>query len=161
MRLLNCERFSTAQLKLIFYLPYRDVFNEKPTHEDRIAIMEEPTAPKLFESATIHTDQGDIYCKLFPRECPKTVENFCGLAKNNYYNGNIFHRIIKQFMIQTGDPTGVGTGGKIFFLCLENVGLGNWTLKTEVNFELFSILSHSGSTASHWDKSPLFLQKFT
>ena len=88
------------------------MFNEKPTHEDRIAIMEEPTAPKLFESATIHTDQGDLYCKLFPRECPKTVENFCGLAKNNYFNGNIFHRVIKQFMIQTGDPMGVGTGGE-------------------------------------------------
>ena len=115
---------SGYQLKLIFYLPYRDVFNEKPTHEDRIAIMEEPTAPKLFESATIHTDQGDIYCKLFPRECPKTVENFCGLAKNNYYNGNIFHRIIKQFMIQTGDPTGVGTGGKIFFPLFGKCGIG-------------------------------------
>ena len=84
----------------------RDVFNEKPTHEDRIAITEESTAPKLFETATIHTDRGDIQVKLFPRECPKTVENFCGLAKNNYYNNNIFHRVIKQFMIQTGDPTG-------------------------------------------------------
>ena len=48
-----------------------------------------------------------------------------------------------------------------FCLCLENMGLGNWTLKTEVNFELFSILSHSGSTASQWNKSPLFIQKFT
>lgn len=90
----------------------RDVFNEKPTHEDRIAITEESTVPKLFETATIHTDLGDIQVKLFPRECPKTVENFCGLAKNNYYNSCIFHRVIKQFMIQTGDPTGVGTGGE-------------------------------------------------
>ncbi len=90
----------------------RDIFNEKPTHEDKVAIMEESTAPKLFESATIHTDKGDIGIKLFPRECPKTVENFCGLAKNNYYNGCIFHRVIKQFMVQTGDPTGVGTGGE-------------------------------------------------
>ena len=88
----------------------RDVFNEKPSHEDRIAaITDEANAqPKLFESATIHTDVGDILCKLFPRECPKTVENFCGLAKNNYFNGCIFHRVIKQFMIQTGDPTGIG-----------------------------------------------------
>jgi len=90
----------------------RDIFNEKPTHEDKVAVLEESTAPKLYENATIHTDQGDIICKLFPRECPKTVENFCGLAKQNYYNNCIFHRIIKQFMIQTGDPTGIGTGGE-------------------------------------------------
>ena len=90
----------------------RDVFNEKPTHEDKAAILEEPTTPKLFETATIHTDQGDIVCKLFARECPKTIENFCGLAKNNYFNGCIFHRVIKQFMVQTGDPTGIGTGGE-------------------------------------------------
>lgn len=90
----------------------RDVFNEKPTHEDKVAALEETTAPKLFETATIHTDQGDIGIKLFPRECPRTVENFCGLAKNNYFNGCIFHRVIKQFMIQTGDPTGIGTGGE-------------------------------------------------
>ena len=40
------------------------------------------------------------------------MENFCGLAKQNYYNNCIFHRIIKQFMVQTGDPTGIGTGGE-------------------------------------------------
>ena len=50
--------------------------------------------------------------QFFFRECPKTVENFCGLAKQNYYNNCIFHRIIKQFMVQTGDPTGIGTGGE-------------------------------------------------
>ena len=53
-----------------------------------------------------------ILHQIFFRECPKTVENFCGLAKQNYYNNCIFHRIIKQFMIQTGDPTGIGTGGE-------------------------------------------------
>lgn len=49
--------------------------------------------------------------KLFSKECPKTVENFCVHSKNGYYNGHIFHRVIKGFMIQTGDPTGTGTGG--------------------------------------------------
>lgn len=44
--------------------------------------------------------------KLFAQECPKTVENFCVHSKNGYYNGHIFHRVIKGFMIQTGDPTG-------------------------------------------------------
>lgn len=50
--------------------------------------------------------------KLFATECPKTVENFCVHSKNGYYNSHIFHRVIKGFMIQTGDPTGTGTGGQ-------------------------------------------------
>lgn len=50
--------------------------------------------------------------KLFASECPKSVENFCVHSKNGYYNGHIFHRVIKGFMIQTGDPTGTGTGGQ-------------------------------------------------
>ena len=54
----------------------------------------------------IHTSLGDIHLKLFPNECPKTVENFCVHARNGYYNGHIFHRVIKAFMIQTGDPLG-------------------------------------------------------
>lgn len=91
----------------------RDVFNEKPSHEERLALTEEDkTGPRYFETAVLHTTLGDVYIKLFPRECPKTVENFCVHAKNNYFNGHIFHRVIKQFMIQTGDPTGVGTGGE-------------------------------------------------
>lgn len=55
---------------------------------------------------------GDIHMRLFGKECPKTVENFCVHTKNGYYNGHIFHRVIKGFMIQTGDPTGTGTGGQ-------------------------------------------------
>lgn len=50
--------------------------------------------------------------KLFAAECPKTVENFCVHSKTGYYNGHIFHRVIKGFMVQTGDPTGTGTGGQ-------------------------------------------------
>ncbi len=91
----------------------RDVFNEKPSKEDIIAAStEEKGTPRLFEQATIHTSVGDMQLQLFPRECPKTVENFCVHAKNGYYNGHLFHRCIKQFMIQTGDPTGIGTGGE-------------------------------------------------
>lgn len=67
---------------------------------------------KLYNSATVHTTRGDIHFKLFSGECPKTVENFCVHSKNGYYNGHIFHRVIKGFMIQTGDPTGTGTGGE-------------------------------------------------
>jgi peptidylprolyl isomerase domain and WD repeat-containing protein 1 len=54
---------------------------------------------------------GEIHVTLYPMECPKTVENFVTHSKNGYYNNVIFHRIIKSFMIQTGDPEGDGTGG--------------------------------------------------
>jgi len=90
----------------------RDVFNEKPSKEDIIAATEERGAPRLYCEATIHTTVGDIHLELFPKECPKTVENFCVHARNAYYNGHIFHRVIKQFMVQTGDPLGTGTGGE-------------------------------------------------
>ena len=62
--------------------------------------------------ATIKTNMGDIKIKLFPKEAPKTVENFTTHAKNGYYNGVIFHRVIKDFMIQGGDPDGTGMGGE-------------------------------------------------
>jgi len=90
----------------------RDVFNEKPSKEDIIAATEHGGGQRLYESATLHTSMGDITIKLFPKECPKTVENFCVHAKNGYFNGHIFHRVIKQFMIQTGDPLGTGVGGE-------------------------------------------------
>ena len=71
---------------------------EPPKEGDIIAIM--------------HTDMGDIKIKLFPDKAPKAVENFVTHSKNNYYNGLIFHRVINDFMIQGGDPTGTGMGGE-------------------------------------------------
>lgn len=65
--------------------------------------------------ATIKTSMGDIKVKLFPNEAPKTVENFVTHAKNGYYNSLIFHRVIKDFMIQGGDPTGTGMGGESIY----------------------------------------------
>lgn len=62
--------------------------------------------------AVMHTNMGDIEIKLFPEHAPKTVENFTTHAKNGYYNGLIFHRVINDFMIQGGDPTGTGMGGE-------------------------------------------------
>ena len=62
--------------------------------------------------AVIHTNQGDITVELYPKIAPKAVKNFIGLAKKGYYNNTIFHRVIKNFMIQGGDPTGTGMGGK-------------------------------------------------
>ncbi len=64
------------------------------------------------EIAVMHTNMGDIYIRLFPEQAPKTVENFKTLAKEGYYNGITFHRVIKDFMIQGGDPTGTGAGGE-------------------------------------------------
>ena len=61
---------------------------------------------------TIKTNQGDMSFKLFEKAIPKTVEYFVTHAKNGYYNGVIFHRIINNFMIQGGDPTGTGMGGE-------------------------------------------------
>jgi len=62
--------------------------------------------------ATIETNMGTMEFELYARQVPKTVENFAGLAMKNYYNGIIFHRIIKGFVIQGGDPTGTGMGGE-------------------------------------------------
>ena len=62
--------------------------------------------------AVMKTNMGEIKIKLFKKEAPKTVENFTTHAKNGYYNGLIFHRVIKDFMIQGGDPEGTGMGGE-------------------------------------------------
>src|SRR3954452_15535169 len=62
-------------------------------------------------NATLQTNHGAIEVELFDEDAPKTVENFRKLAADGYYNGVIFHRVIKDFMIQGGDPTGTGTGG--------------------------------------------------
>ena len=61
--------------------------------------------------ATMHTNHGPIGLELFDDDAPKTVENFRKLAADGFYEGVIFHRVIKDFMIQGGDPTGTGTGG--------------------------------------------------
>ncbi len=64
---------------------------------------------------TVHTNLGDFTLELFPEVAPKTVENFITHAKNGYYNGVIFHRVIEDFMIQGGDPTGTGMGGESIY----------------------------------------------
>jgi peptidyl-prolyl cis-trans isomerase-like 1 len=65
--------------------------------------------------AIIKTNMGTIEIELFADQTPKTVENFVGLAEKGYYNGIIFHRVIKDFMLQAGDPTGTGSGGASFW----------------------------------------------
>jgi peptidyl-prolyl cis-trans isomerase B (cyclophilin B) len=62
-------------------------------------------------NATLHTNHGSIALELYPDAAPKTVENFVKLARDGFYDGVIFHRVIPDFMIQGGDPTGTGSGG--------------------------------------------------
>jgi len=62
-------------------------------------------------TATMHTNHGPIVIELFPDDAPKTVANFEKLAGDGFYDGVIFHRVIPDFMIQGGDPTGTGSGG--------------------------------------------------
>jgi cyclophilin family peptidyl-prolyl cis-trans isomerase len=62
-------------------------------------------------TATITTEKGDIVVELFPKDAPKTVNNFVFLAREGFYDGTTFHRVIPGFMAQGGDPTGTGSGG--------------------------------------------------
>jgi len=80
---------------------------EKKVEPITIPTQTTTTMPK----AIIQTNKGEIEIEFFPSDAPKTVENFTTLAKKNYYDGVIFHRVIKGFMIQGGDPTGTGRGG--------------------------------------------------
>lgn len=91
----------------------RDIQNEKPLNAaQRRKQEEEKQKAELSTQAIIHTTYGDIHVRLFPTGAPKAVENFTTHAKNGYYNDVIFHRVIRKFMIQTGDPLGDGTGGE-------------------------------------------------
>lgn len=67
--------------------------------------------PEKDYKAVLHTDQGEIKINLFEKMVPKTVNNFVFLAREGFYDGVIFHRVIMNFMAQTGDPTGTGSGG--------------------------------------------------
>ncbi len=62
-------------------------------------------------SAAFNTSRGEIVCELFARDAPKTVNNFVFLARDKFYDGTVFHRVLANFMVQGGDPTGTGRGG--------------------------------------------------
>ena len=85
--------------------------------EDKVEPKQTQTKVESTEMtvAVIKTNMGAIEIELFAKETPKTVENFVGLANKGYYNGVIFHRVIDNFMIQGGDPTGTGRGGDSFW----------------------------------------------
>ena len=67
--------------------------------------------PKKHYTATLKTEKGDFVIELYADKAPKTVNNFVFLARDGFYDGVTFHRVIKGFMAQSGDPTGTGTGG--------------------------------------------------
>lgn len=101
----------------------RNIINEPPDADDlwsanaAVAIMMANSSSSqknklLGTEAVLRTTMGDIHIRLFGEQCPRTVENFCSHARNGYYDNVIFHRVIKGFMIQTGDPLGDGTGGE-------------------------------------------------
>lgn len=118
--------FCTAYHKQRFYLftqrepdadeskQDRDVYNEKPLVSAAAGKSTNEIVPSIIlpRGAIIHTTYGDIWLRLYPEEVPRTVENFITHSKNGYYDGVVFHRVIKGFMIQTGDPMGDGTGGE-------------------------------------------------
>ena len=78
---------------------------------ETLTIVTEPRKDDAIVKIKIETTLGDIYADLNEAEAPKTVENFVTLAQKGFYDGIIFHRVIPDFMIQTGDPTGTGMGG--------------------------------------------------
>jgi peptidylprolyl isomerase len=77
-----------------------------------LAAQENQTVNQVQPIIVIETNLGVIEAKLFSDAAPKTCENFMGLIQKKYYDGTVFHRIIKKFMIQGGDPTGTGAGGE-------------------------------------------------
>ncbi|MBT2583633.1 peptidylprolyl isomerase [Planococcus sp. ISL-109] len=89
--------------------------------EEAQSSSEPASYPQLTEGVTeetlvdMHTSEGTLRIRLFPEIAPKTVENFLGHAESGYYDGVIFHRIIENFMLQGGDPTGTGSGGESIY----------------------------------------------
>lgn len=86
-------------------------YHSRKSRSADLKIKEGTKVANIVLNAKIKTSKGDINLKLIPEAAPMTVTNFVYLAKRGYYDGLIFHRVIADFMIQGGDPTGTGTGG--------------------------------------------------
>lgn len=78
-------------------------------------VVDPMASKKSNPTVVLETNQGNIELELFPEVAPKAVKNFIELSKKGYYDGIIFHRVIKNFMIQGGDPTGTGRGGESIY----------------------------------------------
>ena len=102
--------FSFLLFGLFFGCQAQNKENETLINKPEKDVMSEVEDSMLV--AVMKTNMGTVEIELFEKQTPKTVENFSGLAKKGYYNGVIFHRVIPNFMIQGGDPTGTGRGGE-------------------------------------------------
>ncbi len=85
------------------------------TKESKEKTLKKESKVRTLTVAVFETNMGNFELELFEDKAPKTVGNFVGLAKKGYYNGIIFHRVIDNFMIQGGDPTGTGMGGESIY----------------------------------------------
>merc|ERR1712086_363957 len=94
-----CKTFGWYESTLYFASPNLNEFYIRTTLKRKMSV-------------TLHCDVGDIKIELFCEKCPKACENFLALAASDYYNECLFHRNIKGFMVQTGDPSGTGKGGQ-------------------------------------------------
>lgn len=102
-------------LVILLFIPFllcaQEAAKEKPGQAKKDKPMEQPKAVY----AVMHTSMGVVELELFEQATPKTVKNFIGLAEKKYFDGVTFHRVIDNFMIQGGDPTGTGRGGESVF----------------------------------------------
>ena len=114
--------------------------------------------------AILHTSLGDIRIKLFPKLAPLAVENFLTHAKEGYYNGVTFHRVIDGFMIQGGDPKGNGTGGESIWHGKDNTKDTGTGFKNEISPYLYNIrgsLSMANTGQPNTNGSQFFINQST
>jgi peptidyl-prolyl cis-trans isomerase A (cyclophilin A) len=104
----------------------------------------DPSDAVTATKVTLTTDKGDIVLNLYPDKAPMSVKNFVTLGKRGYYNGTFFHRIVADFMIQGGDPTGTGSGGESIW------GKGFKTETTDLQFHKGTLgMARSSSLTSN------------
>lgn len=97
-------------LLLLIFISSQISFAQKTKSKKSVDTKQQYKLVAVFE-----TNMGTFECELFEDKAPKTVANFVGLAEKGYYNGVIFHRVIDNFVIQGGDPTGTGSGGESIY----------------------------------------------
>lgn len=89
--------------------------NQSTSNQEEVNTPSDPADAISAEEVILKTSKGDIRLTLYPQDAPQTVKNFVTLGKRGYYSNLIFHRVIKDFMIQGGDPTGTGSGGESIY----------------------------------------------
>lgn len=120
----NAVVYAAAAILLLLaaLLAYNIVFGQKKTLQWRAAPAMQIDVSKSYV-ATLHTVKGDIVIELLPRAAPITVNNFVFLARQHYYDGVTFHRVLPGFVAQGGDPAGTGSGGPGYFIPNEDSDL--------------------------------------